>query len=104
MTEARETSCADTVRVGFDSFAGAPDCRPMFSHVVTLDPHGAEAAWTKLSAFTPAVELHDLRWRLHVALVRAIKGSATLRKVKVSDISLDEGADQTLGKLRSAGL
>ena len=104
MTDSQETSCAEAVRVGFDSFAASPDCRPMFSHIVTLDPHGAQEAWTKLSTFTPAVELNELPWRLHVALVRALKSSHALRKVKVSHVDLDNGTDHTLGKLRSAGL
>lgn len=104
MTESREDSCAEFVRVGFGPLAGAPDCRPIFSNTVTLDPHGAEEAWTKLSTFTPAVELHDLQWRMHVALVKAIARSSILKKMKASEINLGDRADQTLGKLRSAGL
>lgn len=88
----------------FDAYVVAHECRPVFKDIVTLDPHGAQEAWAKLSTFTPAVELHDLHWRMHVALVKAIKRSVPLNKLKVSRVNLGDETDYSLGKLRSAGL
>ena len=75
-----------------------------FASIVTLDPQGSQDAWSKLSIFTPALELRELHLRLHSSLVKSIAASPALRNQKVSDFRSDLNEDLNLKSLRAAGL
>lgn len=104
MNSFNRSRCETTVRVRTGAWGGEADCAPEFKHIVTLDPAGTEEAWTKLSTFTPAVELRELSWRLHVALRKAITDSESLRQLKAVDINSSVKPDAILERLRHAGM
>lgn len=62
------------------SWAGAIDSKPMFRHVVTLDPVLADDAWDRLCTYTPAIEFQELPVRLHGNLLRAMKNMRLKRQ------------------------